>query len=138
MLGQFKDPRVFLVLGRGALGSGRLRSEAFGAKSIERQLEQSKAQFATSPHLAKVDALAGTVGISPILSWRAPAFIDQYAGGSFELSGREPIERAVVGFLRPHLLDAEEEFIRRNSFRLAYEPFDWRLNDLTGGRPGGR
>lgn len=135
ILAEFGDPRVSLVLGRGAVGSGRLRSEAFGAKSIERQLEQSKAQFATSPRHAKVDALAGRVSISPILSWRAAAFIEQYARDSFDLPRRESIERAVIGFLRPHLLGAEEDFIRKNSFQLAYEPFDWRLNDLTGGRP---
>ena len=41
----------------------------------------------------------------------------------------------MIGFLRPHLLKAEEEFIRKNTFQLTYEPFDWRLNDLTGGRP---
>ena len=48
---------------------------------------------------------------------------------------RISIERAVIGFLRPHLLDAEEQFIKKNTFQLTYEPFDWRLNDLTGGRP---
>jgi hypothetical protein len=135
VLAEFKDPRTSLVLGRGAVDSGRLRSEAFAAKTIERQLDQSKAQFATSPRYAKVDALAGKVTISVILSWRAPAFIEEYADDSYDLPKREPIERAVVGFLRPHLLDAEEEFIRKNSFQLTYEPFDWRLNDLTGGRP---
>jgi hypothetical protein len=131
----FGDPRVFLALGRGAVGSARLRSEAFGAKMVERQLEDAKAQFATSPRHAKVDALAAKVSISPIVSWRAPSFIEKYAGDSFDLPKRETIERAVIGFLRPHLLAAEEEFIRKNSFQLTYEPFDWRLNDLTGGRP---
>ena len=135
ILAEFKDPRVFVALGRGAVGSGRLRSEAFAAKMVDRQLEQSKAQFATSPRYAKVDALGGKVSISPILSWRSAAFIDEYADDSFDLPKREPIERAVIGFLRPHLLDAEEEFIKKNSFQLGYEPFDWRLNDLTGGRP---
>ena len=135
ILADFKDPRIFLVLGRGAVASGRLRSEAFGAKSVERQLEQSKAQFATAPRYAKVDALAGKVSINPILSWRGPAFVAKYADAAFDLPKREPIERAVVGFLRPHLLDAEEEFIKKNTFQLTYEPFDWRLNDLTGGRP---
>ena len=96
---------------------------------------KSKAQFATSPRYAKVDALGGKVTISPILSWRSAAFIDEYADDSFDLPKREPIERAVIGFLRPHLLDAEEEFIKKNSFQLTYEPFDWRLNDLSGGRP---
>jgi hypothetical protein len=135
VLAELDDPRVFLVLGRGAVGSGRLRSEAFGTKSVDRQLEQSKAQFATMPRYVKVDAQAGKVSISPIVSWRAAAFIEEYADDSFDLPKREPIERAVIGFLRPHLLDAEETFIRKNSFQLTYEPFDWRLNDLTGGRP---
>ncbi len=135
ILAEFKDPRVFLVLGRGAVGSGRLRSEAFGAKSVERQLEQARQQFAVTPRWSRVDALAGKVSISPILSWRAPAFIEEYADDSFDLPKREPIERAVVGFLRPQLLDAEADFIKKNAFQLTYLPFDWRLNDLTGGRP---
>jgi Protein of unknown function, DUF547 len=135
VLAEFKDPRVFVALGRGAVGSGRLRSEAFSAKMVDRQLTQAKAQFATSPRHAKVDSLEGKVNISAILSWRSAAFIEEYADDSFDLPKREPIERAVIGFLRPHFLDAEEEFIKKNSFQLTYEPFDWRLNDLSGGRP---
>jgi hypothetical protein len=134
-LAEFKDPRVYLALGRGAVGSGRLRSEAFSTKMVDKQLDQTKAQFAVTPRWVKVNTLAGTVSISPIVSWRSPAFIEEYADDSFDLPKREPIERAVIGFLRPHLLEAEEEFIKKNTFQLTYEPFDWRLNDLTGGRP---
>jgi hypothetical protein len=135
VLAAYDDPRVFLVLGRGAVGSGRLRSEAFSAARLEQQLAQSAAQFATSPEHARVDALSAKVAISSILSWRADPFIEGYAGKGFELPQRTPIELAVVGFLRPHLLPAEEEFIRKNTFQLQYLDFDWRLNDLTGGRP---
>jgi hypothetical protein len=134
-LAQFNDPRVYLALGRGAIGSGRLRSEAFSAKLVDRQLDQTKQQFAVTPRWSKVSALARKVSISPIVSWRAPAFIKEYADEAFDLPKREPIELAVIGFLRPHLLGAEEEFIKENTFQLTYEPFDWRLNDLTGGRP---
>jgi hypothetical protein len=135
ILADLDDPRVYLALGRGAIGSGRLRSEALGSKTVDKQLDQTKAQFATTPRWARVDALAAKVSISPILSWRSAAFIAEYADDSFDLPKREPIERAVIGFLRPHLLDAEQEFIKKNTFQLTYEPFDWRLNDLTGGRP---
>jgi hypothetical protein len=135
VLAELVDPRVYLALGRGAVGSGRLRSEAFSTKAVDRQLAEVKAQFATTPRWAKVEALSGKVSISPIVSWRAQAFIDEYADDSFDLPKREPIERAVIGLLRPHLLAAEEEFIKKNTFQLTYEPFDWRLNDLTGGRP---
>ena len=135
VLAEFNDPRVYLALGRGAVGSGRLRSEAFSAKAVESPARAAEEQFATTPRWTKVDALTGKVSISPILSWRSAAFIEEYADDSFDLPKREPIERAVIGFLRPHLLDAEEEFIKKNTFQLTYEPFDWRLNDLTGGRP---
>jgi hypothetical protein len=135
VLADMGDARVYLALGRGAIGSGRLRSEAFSTKAVDKQLEQTKAQFAVTPRWSKIDMLAGKVSISPILSWRAPKFIEEYADDSFDLPKREPIERAVIGFLRPHLLAAEEEFIKKNTFQLTYEPFDWRLNDLTGGRP---
>ena len=135
VIAEFDDPRMYLALGRGAVGSGRLRSEAYSAKAVDKQLDQTKQQFAVTPRWSKVDALNGKVSISPILSWRAPAFIKKYADDSYDLPKREPIERAVIGFLRPHLLDAEEAFIKKNTFQLTYEPFDWRLNDLTGGRP---
>lgn len=134
-LAELGDARVYLALGRGAVGSGRLRSEAFSARAVDKQLDQTKGQFATTPRWAKVDELGGRVSISPILSWRSPVFIKEYADDSFDLPKREPLERAVIGFLRPHLLAAEEEFIKKNTFQLTYEPFDWRLNDLTGGRP---
>ena len=135
VLAELDDARVYIALGRGAIGSGRLRSEAFSAKAVDEQLAQAKAQFAVTPRWSKVSALSGTVSVSPILSWRAPAFIKEYADESFDLPKREPLERAVIGFLRPHLLDAEEAFIKKNTFQLTYEPFDWRLNDLSGGRP---
>ena len=135
VLAEFDDPRVYLALGRGAVGSGRLRSEAFSTKAFDRKLDDVKKQFATSPRWSNIDAVAAKVSISPILSWRSAAFIKKYADDSFDLPKREPIERAAIGFLRPHLLDAEEEFIKKNTFQLTYEPFDWRLNDLTGGRP---
>jgi hypothetical protein len=135
VLAELDDPRVYLALGRGAIGSGRLRSEAFSTKGVDKQLAQTKAQFAVTPRWAKVNMLAGKVSISPILSWRSAKFIEEYADDSFDLPKREPLERAVIGFLRPHLNGAEEEFIMKNTFQLDYEPFDWRLNDLTSGRP---
>jgi hypothetical protein len=135
VLPEFSDPRVYVALGRGAVGSGRLRSEAFSAKAVNRQLEDARKQFATTPRWTKIDALNGKVTISPILSWRSADFIKEYSDDALELPKREPIELAVIGFLRPHLLSAEEEFVKQNTFQLTYEPFDWRLNDLTGGRP---
>src|SRR4029450_1451888 len=38
VLPEFHDPRVYFALGRGAIGSGRLRSEPFAAAKLEAQL----------------------------------------------------------------------------------------------------
>lgn len=135
VLAGFNDPRVYFVLGRGAVGSGRLRSEAHSGPRLEQQLAQSAQQVAISPHYVHVDQLAGKVKVTPIISWRAPSFIAAYAHKSFDLPKRTPIELAVIGFIRPYLLAAEEEFLRKNAWQLDYLDFDWRLNDLTGGRP---
>jgi hypothetical protein len=135
VLAGFNDPRIFIALGRGAVSSGRLRSEAYSGPRLEQQLAQQTQQFSTIPHYVRIDQLTGKVSVSPILSWRGPQFIAAYAEKSIELPKRTPLERGVIGFIRPHLLQAEEEFLKKNAWQLDYLDFDWRLNDLTGGRP---
>jgi Protein of unknown function, DUF547 len=132
ILAGYNDPRIYLVLGRGAMGSGRLRSEAFSGPRLEEQLAQSAQQFATRPEHVRVDQMAGTLAVSPIFSWRAKAFIDAYADKSPDLPGRTPIELAIVGFLKPYLLKAEREFLEKNTWKLVYMDFDWKLNDRVG------
>ena len=135
VLAAYNDPRVSLALGRGAVSSGRLRSEAYSGPRLEQQLAQLTQQFATIPRYVRLDQLTNKLSVSPIISWRAPTFITAYAEKAFELPKRTPIERAVIGFIRPYLLAAEEEFLKKNAWQLDYLDFDWRLNDLTGGRP---
>ena len=114
VLAEFDDPRVYLALGRGAVGSGRLRSEAFSTKAVDRQLDEARKQFVTTPRWTKIDALSGKVSISPILSWRSKEFIKEYADDAYDLPKREAIELAVIGFLRPHLLWAKRSSSQRH------------------------
>lgn len=130
ILPAFRDPRVYLALGRGALGSGRLRSEAYSADRIDQQLKEVAAETVTRPELWRVDALQNRVMVSPIFSWRGPDFIAAYASDAGPYSNRSPIERAVLSFVSPFLLPAERQFITANRFEMAFSDFDWRLNDL--------
>src|SRR6266851_1026810 len=80
---------------------------------------------------------AGKVNISSIFSWREKEFVAAYADAAPPaFAARGPIERAVLTFVGPTLLPTEKEFIAKNTFQVAYTPFDWTLNDLTG--RGGR
>ena len=135
ILPTFKEPRVYLALGRGAVGSGRLRSEAFTGARLSAQLDAVQSEFVTHRRMLNIDRTAKTMTVTPIFSWHDAEFISAYDKGAAGIfAERSPIERAIVAFITPHLLPLEREFINENEFRVTYHPFDWRLNDLTGGR----
>jgi hypothetical protein len=131
----FKDPRVHLALGRGAVGSGRLRSEAFTSARLGAQLDAVQSEFVTERTMLNVDRTGDQITVTPIFSWYEAEFVAAYdKGESGAYARRSPIERALVAFITPHLLPLEREFVQKNTFRVTYHPFDWRLNDLSGGR----
>jgi len=136
ILPQFKEPRVYLALGRGAVGSGRLRSEAYTGDRIMQQLDAIQQQFVSERTMVRIDRAAGQVSVTPIVSWHDAEFIAVYdKSPSGPLAERSAVERAIVAFISPRLLPLEKEFLQKNEFKVTYHPFDWRLNDLTGGRP---
>ncbi len=131
----FKEPRAHLALGRGAVGSGRLRSEAYTGARLAAQLDAVQREFVQEQTMVRIDRGAGQVSLTPIVSWHEAEFVAAYdKGASGPFAQRSPIERAMLAFIAPHLLPLEKEFVQKNEFRVTYHAFDWRLNDLTGGR----
>jgi len=136
ILPEFKEPRLQLALGRGAIGSGRLSSEAYDGARLPAQLDRIRSEFVNEQTMLKIDRAGGVVSVTPIVSWHEAEFVAAYDKGvSGALAQRSPIERALVMFVMPHLLPLERELVEKNAFKVAYKTFDWRLNDLTGGRP---
>jgi hypothetical protein len=136
ILPAFDDPRAFLALGRGSVGGGRLLSAAFTSAQLDRQLQELAAECVTRQECARVDLAAGTLAVSPVFSWRQAEFVKAY--GQNELPAypnRSPIERAILFLLSPHLLPREKIGLAKNDFAVTFQPYDWRLNDLTGGPP---
>lgn len=137
VLPTFHDPRIFFALGRGAVGSGRLRSEAYAADRLEQQLADNAAECVSRSQCVQIDASQDVMKVSSIFSWRRDQFVEAYADKARTgFSGRSPVERAVLAFIDPKMLTAEQDLLRKNTFRVEYLPFDWSLNDLTG--RGGR
>ena len=137
VLADFHDPRVFFALGRGAIGSGRLRSEAFLPARIEEQLADVASECVTRAQCLSIDREAGKVNASSIFSWRESEFAAAFAATAPPaFASRAPVERAIIAFVMPKLLPIEKEMLEKNTFQFVYTPFDWTLNDLTG--RGGR
>ena len=137
VLPAFHDPRVYFALGRGAIGSGRLRSEAFAGSRLEAQLAEVANECASRPECVQVDRANDKVLASAIFSWHDKEFADKFADAARQaFAGRSAIERAILALVEPKLLTIEREHLAKNTFELVYKPFDWSLNDLTG--RGGR
>ncbi len=132
----YHDPRLYLALGRGAAGSTRLRSEAYAADTLGAALSSVAAEFATGGSQLDINEATGTLSVTSVLSWRQADFVAAYAeGADARYRQRSPLERALMAFITPNLLPHELEFLEKNNFKVQFLPFDWRLNDLNGGRP---
>lgn len=129
------DARALLALGRGAVGGGRLRSEAYDPRRLKDQLAGVAAESVTRREIARVDILNNQLSVSPLFSWREAAFVATFAEKADRIfSERSALERAVLGLIEPHLVGSEAAFLEKNAFRMVFHDFDWRLNDL-GNRP---
>jgi hypothetical protein len=138
ILAPLGEPRAFLALGRGAVGGGRLRSEAFDPKRIDAQLEQVAAESLARREIIQLDLMNNQIAVTPVFSWRQQEFVDAFEKKAPAVFGqRSPIERAVIGLIRPYLKPSEVIDLEKNAFRITFHEFDWRLNDLSNRPPDG-
>lgn len=135
ILPTFDDPRMFFALGRGSVGGGRLRSEAFTARRLEQQLASVAAECVSRNECFRYDPAADRIEISPIFGWRQAEFTRAWPGDTTTFAKRSPIELAVLHMVMPHVLPSEARGLKANTFSVTYSPYDWRLNDLTDGGP---
>ena len=136
MIGPLGDARLLLALGRGAIGSPRLHSDAYRGSELEQQLAEVVQECAAHSTCVQVDRDRQVLTVTPIVSWRDAVFIQSFAlAGEKMWSNRSPVERAVAAMVYPHLFASEQSYLAANTFRMEYGQFDWRLNDLTGGMP---
>lgn len=134
ILPEFKDPRAYFALSAAAVGSGRLRSEAYRGADLGQQLAAMTAEFLTTQEHVELDRGQNELAISAIIGWHEQEFVAALGGGDPRFETRSAVERAAIALLAPHLYPSERQFLERNEFRVRYKEFNWRLNDLTGGR----
>lgn len=132
------DARALLALGRGSIGGGRLRSEAYDPNRLDQQLEAVASEAVGRKEIVRVDTLNNQVSLSPLFSWRESAFVASFADKAHPVfKERSAIERAALGLIQPFLVTTEAEFLEKNSFKVVFHKFDWRLNDLSNRPPDG-
>jgi hypothetical protein len=135
ILAPMGDARVFLALGRGSYGGGRLRSEAFDGPTMEKLLTAVANETASRVELVAIDETANTVSMSPLFSWREPVFVASLADKAPAVfKQRTGLERAVLALVYDHVSTPERLFLEKNTFKMVFHEYDWRLNDLSSRR----
>ena len=133
VIAEFGDARALLALARGAMGGPRLKSEAFTEDRLDSQLDTMASELVTRRDLVFVDIPNGVLSVNPLFSWREAAFAKSLASNAPAIyASRSPLEKAVLALIDAQLVRSEAEFLRKNTFRMAFHDFDWKLNDLTG------
>jgi hypothetical protein len=133
VIAEFNDARALLALGRGAVGGPRLKSEAYVAPRLDTQLQRMATELVENRELVFVDIVNDRLSVNPLFSWREPIFSRALADRAPAVyATRSPIERSVLALIDPLLVPNEADFLRKNTFRMVFHEFDWKLNDLTG------
>jgi Protein of unknown function, DUF547 len=133
VIAEFNDARALLALGRGAVGGPRLKSEAYVAPRLDTQLQRMATELVENRELVFVDIVNERLSVNPIFSWREAIFTRALADRAPAVyASRSAIERGVLALIDPLLVPNEAEFLRKNTFRMVFHEFDWKLNDLTG------
>lgn len=83
---QYKEPRIHMALVCAAIGCPPLRSEAYTASSLDKQLADQSRTYLASPKGMRIDEKNGKVYLSKIFDWyggdfpSVPKFVQQYSG----------------------------------------------------------
>lgn len=133
VIGGFGEARALVALSRGAVGGPRLKSEAFTSERLESQLATMVSELVTHRDLVFVDVPNERLSVNSMFSWREEIFTKSLADRAPAIyASRSPLERAVLSLIDPLLVTSEADFLRKNTFRMSFHDFDWKLNDLTG------
>ncbi len=110
---QYSNPAIHFALVCAAKGCPPLRSEAYRADKLEKQLSEQGRTFLSNPLKNRVDAPNRRVYLSPIFKW--------FAADSEKKSG------SVLAYLKP-LFPKEQSKRLADDFTIEYTDDDWSLN----------
>lgn len=122
----YNEPRIHVALVCAAISCPILRNEPYTAESLDAQLDDQTAKFASSPHGFEIDREDKKVYLSSIFKWYGKDFIKTY-GNDDEFSGNAQ-QRAVLKYFNSKLSPEDRKFIASKDYKVKYLDYDWSLN----------
>jgi hypothetical protein len=115
ILRKMGEPRIHFAIVCASVGCPPLRNEAYVAARIDQQLTDNAQVFFADPSKLQFDVNAGTLEVSPILSWFAADF------------GANAAEQLRI--VAPYMPAAAQALAGGGRARVSYLDYDWGLND---------
>lgn len=122
--GVYDEPRIHFAVVCAAIGCPGLRSEAFVADRLDRQLEDSLVRFLSDKSRNRYNAATGTLEVSKIFDWYKGDFSQGYRG----ITSLENFFGKYADLLADS--DTGRQRVRSGSMKIRYLDYDWTLNDL--------
>jgi len=131
LLARFEDPRICFAVNYGTVSSAALRNEPYIGKVLDEQLDQQVKNYFARPDGLLIDQTKNIVAISPIFkmyNWHEDAFLKRY-GTNKLFREREPVDRAVLNFIKDFVSPANAQYLKQSTFTIEYLKYNWKLND---------
>ncbi len=124
----YSAPRIHLALVCAAKGCPPLRSEAYTAGKLDKQLDHQARQFLASPVGLRIDREGQVVYFSSIFKWYGKDFVDRFSPRT-GFSGLGKTARAVANFCGGYVSAADGEYLKSGAYSVKYLDYDWSLNE---------
>lgn len=131
LLARFEDPRICFAVSYGTISSAALRNEPYVGKVIDKQLDEQVKNYLARPDGLQIDKDNNVVRLSPIFrmyKWHEDAFLKRY-GTNKLFREREPIERAMLNFVKDYVSPANAQYLKQGKYTIEYLKYNWQLND---------
>ncbi len=131
LLARFEDPRICFAVNYGTISSAALRNEPYIGKVLDNQLDEQVRDYFMRVDGLKIDQTNNVVSISPIFKmykWHEDAFLKRY-GTNKLFREREPVDRAVLNFIKDFVSPANAQYLKQSTFTIEYLKYNWKLND---------
>ena len=113
VLRKMGDPRIHFAIVCASIGCPRLLNHAYTADSVKQQLATNSQDFFSRSQNLQVSG--NTLAVSKIMEWYGTDFA--------------PTPQAQMKKLETYLPDAAKQVVNQGNFRVAYQEYNWDLNE---------
>jgi hypothetical protein len=110
----FREPRIHFALVCASRSCPALRSEAYRASDLDRQLDDQAQTFLRDASKNRFDAATHTLYLSRVFDWFRPDF--------------EAVAESLPAYVAPYMADPR---VRQPDVEVRFLEYDWSLNDQT-------